>query len=298
MVALFILFRHNTACEYSWLCASKRQDAAVALPPWQSGEAERGATACQSPAASLPSTSSVVWLRLRANLLSTHPTVQRQGRRRWSDGTQTQKETRRQREGRGKGRGEKEKRRFVFETRTYAHARIYIFIYLLDISAFGFIFAERDGSGDHNAFEEGDATERRELCDASKPGLFLRDGRDILMLRNWRITTLRRRDVLQLPGAAREDECLPWRHFSLVICRWSECSCLSTSEAHKSIARWLEPSSGDATNISYLVSSMWPVRCPTTELSVVLNGSASPSGLHELTFSPASTEITPPQDTL
>lgn len=222
MVALFILFRHNTACEYSWLCASKRQDAAVALPPWQSGEAERGATACQSPAASLPSTSSVVWLRLRANLLSTHPTVQRQGRRRWSDGTQTQKETRRQREGRRKGRGEKEKRRFVFETRTYAHARIYIFIYLLDISAFGFIFAERYGSGDHNAFEEGDATERRELCDASKPRLFLRDGRDILMLRNWRITTLRRRDVLQLPGAAREDECLPWRHFSLVICRWSQ----------------------------------------------------------------------------
>lgn len=193
-------------------------------------------------------------------------------------------------------RGERETPLCFWNART--HTRIYIFIYLLDISAFGFIFAERDGSGDHNAFEEGDATERRELCDASKPGLFLRDGRDILMLRNWRITTLRRRDVLQLPGAAREDECLPWRHFSLVICRWSECSCLSTSEAHKSIARWLEPSSGDATNISHLVSSMWPVRCPTTELSVVLNGSASPSGLHELTFSPASTEITPPQDTL
>lgn len=232
----------------------------------------------------------------KSALNSSHGAAPREAAMVWRD-TNTERDSEAERE-RGKGRGEKEKRRFVFETRTYAHARIYIFIYLLDISAFGFIFAERDGSGDHNAFEEGDATERRELCDASKPGLFLRDGRDILMLRNWRITTLRWRDVLQLPGAAREDECLPWRHFSLVICRWSECSCLSTSEAHKSIARWLEPSSGDATNISHLVSSMWPVRCPTTELSVVLNGSASPSGLHELTFSPASTEITPPQDTL
>lgn len=129
MVALFILFRHNTACEYSWLCASKRQDAAVALPPWQSGETERGATACQSPAASLPSTSSVVWLRLRANLLSTHPTVQRQGRRRWSDGTQTQKETRRQREREEKGEGRKRNAAlFLKRAHTHTHAYIYLFI--------------------------------------------------------------------------------------------------------------------------------------------------------------------------
>lgn len=129
MVALFILFRHNTACEYSWLCASKRQDAAVALPPWQSGETERGATACQSPAASLPSTSSVVWLRLRANLLSTHPTVQRQGRRRWSDGTQTQKETRRQREREEKGEGRK-RNAALFLKRAHTHTHIYIYLFV------------------------------------------------------------------------------------------------------------------------------------------------------------------------
>lgn len=91
----------------------------------------------------------------------------------------------------------------------------------------GFIFAERDGSGDHNAFEKGDATEKqRELDYASKRGffavLFLYDEQDILMLKNWRLTTLRRRDVLQLPEAVQEDEYLPWRRFSLVICSSNE----------------------------------------------------------------------------
>lgn len=127
----------------------------------------------------------------------------------------------------------------------------------------------------------------------------LEDGRDTLGLRNWRLITLRRRDVLQLPSAVKEDECLfRWRHFSLVICSSNDggaCAAVPRliKQAEASLARWTRaPCTPESFPPHW--TSRWRVWCPAKrwaqppELSVVLKGSVSSSGLRELTFSPPS----------
>lgn len=126
--AVYFTLRDNTAPEYSWLClqTSGRNGGSSSLT--ESGEVGRE-TVCQSPAASFPP-------HMRANLLSTRPTLhRRQGEQLWSDGGPARGTYREKHRGGGGEWGE-------IETPPCLWSK-YIFS--------GHLFAERDASSDKSA---------------------------------------------------------------------------------------------------------------------------------------------------